>query len=144
MAKSLSYATDLLKLILTGVTLPNLADNTLTDPAVNLVLALHTDFPGEAGDQTTNEISYTGYVRQLLARLPGSWNIASGRATLATGLVFPAMVGGAGGLITHVSIGCTPTAAENRILLIGDVLPVIDTYIGVQPRLTPASVVIET
>jgi len=36
-------------------------------------VALHTDDPGEAGDQTTNEHSWTGYSRAAVARSGAGW-----------------------------------------------------------------------
>ena len=55
-------ATDLMKLIFNNTTWANIGDATGivgSGAAGNLYLSLHTSSPGEAGDQTTNEISYT-------------------------------------------------------------------------------------
>jgi hypothetical protein len=38
-------------------------------------IALHTSDPGEAGDQTTNEIAYTGYARVAVARSAAGFTV---------------------------------------------------------------------
>jgi len=55
--------------------------------------SLHSADPGITGDQTTNEISYTGYARVAVAR--GSAFTVSGRqAVNASAINFPACTGG--------------------------------------------------
>ena len=57
-----SAATDLLKLLFNNTTWASLGDGTGllgSGTAGSLYLSLHTSTPGEAGDQTTNEIAYT-------------------------------------------------------------------------------------
>ena len=61
MSKSNTFENELLALIFNGTGIANLADNAVSGPLTNLYLALHTADPGEGGDQSTNEISYTGY-----------------------------------------------------------------------------------
>ncbi|NRA03267.1 MAG: hypothetical protein HRU00_11785, partial [Myxococcales bacterium] len=39
----------------------------------DLYMSLHTSDPGEAGDQTTNEIVYTSYARKDVPRTAGGW-----------------------------------------------------------------------
>ena len=73
MSKSNVFENDLLKLIFNATPIAGLADNAASSPVTNLYLALHTADPGEAGDQTTSEISYTGYTRLAVLRTSGGW-----------------------------------------------------------------------
>ena len=41
----------------------------------NFYLSLHTGDPGEAGDQTTSEATYTSYARVAVLRTSAGWNI---------------------------------------------------------------------
>ena len=75
-----TWENDLLKLIFQATAIANVADNAASSPLTNLYVSLHTADPGEAGDQTTSEISYTGYARVAVARSTG-WDAASGGAT---------------------------------------------------------------
>ncbi len=79
-------------------------------------VSLHTSAPGAAGDQTTNEASYTGYARTSVARNTG-WTVASANASNT------AAVGGVGGwdctggsdTVTHFGIGTDASGAGNLI-----------------------------
>ena len=42
--------------------------------AGSLYVSLHIADPGEAGDQTTSEVSYTGYARVAVARSGAGWS----------------------------------------------------------------------
>ena len=68
MSKGDTFENDLLKLIFNGTAIANIADNAATSPLTNLFVALHTADPGETGNQSTNEVSYTGYARATVAR----------------------------------------------------------------------------
>ena len=62
MSKSNSLENGLLELIFKNTNLANIGDATGlrgSTTAGNLFFSLHTGDPGEAGDQTTNETSYT-------------------------------------------------------------------------------------
>jgi len=71
MSKSNAFENSLLKLIFNATAIANLADNAATSPLTNLYVSLHTADPGEAGDQSTNEVSYTSYARVAVARTTG-------------------------------------------------------------------------
>lgn len=86
--------------------------------------SLHTASPGPTGDQTTNEVTVTGYSRQALARSAGGYDAAAAGVTAsAADLEFgPVTVGdeeamfwgegsassGAGTLHRYAHIGLTP------------------------------------
>ena len=83
----------------------------------NLYIALHTADPGEAGDQTTNEATYTNYARVTVARSGSGWTVSGNTAQNAALIQFP-QCGASGNTITHVSIG-TLTSGAGQILYSG-------------------------
>lgn len=128
----------ILNLIYRATAWANYADNAATAPETNIVMALHTADPGDAGTQATSESVYTNYARQNVARSNG-WTAASGGSTsLAANLEFPAS-GAAGTTITHFSSGKSGGGAS-PILMSGAVNPTVTIGgAGVIPRLTTAT-----
>lgn len=76
MSKSNGLETSWLALYFNATAIANIADNAASTPATNLYVSLHTADPGEAGNQTTNEVSYTGYARVAVARTTGGWTVS--------------------------------------------------------------------
>ncbi len=140
MSKGNNLETDLLALIFNATAIPELAENDSSTPATTLTVALHTSDPGEAGDQTTNEIAYTGYARIAVARTSGGWTISGNSVTPVAAITFGEMTGGAGGTVTHFSIG---TGTGDELLYSGTVTPNIVVTAGVIPELTTASAITE-
>ena len=140
MSKSNNLETDILALIFNATAIPDLAENDSTSPAANITVALHTGDPGEAGDQTTNEIAYTGYSRVNVARTSGGWTVSGNSVSPVANIDFGEMTGGAGGTVTHFSVG---TGVGNELLYSGTVTPNIAVTNGVIPRLTTASTITE-
>ena len=71
MSMSNASETNLLLLLFNNTDWANVGDagglqNSAT--AGSFYVALHSSDPGDAGDQSTNEISYTGYARVAVAR----------------------------------------------------------------------------
>lgn len=82
--------------------------------AGSLFVALHTADPGEAGDQTTSEATYTGYARVGVARSSGGWTVsgtAPTQAANAAAVGFAACTAGSN-TITHFSIGLVTSGAS--------------------------------
>jgi len=142
MSKSNTFENDILLLIFNGVTIANIADNAAVGPLTSLAVSLHTADPGEAGNQTTNEISYTGYVRTLVARTAGGFLVANSVVSPVSNIDFPNMTDGAGGNVTHFGIG-TVTSGTGILLYSGTVTPNIPVSNGVVPRLTTATTITE-
>lgn len=74
MSMSNASETALLNLLFKNTAWSNVGDASGLQPSAadgNFHIALHTTDPGEAGDQTTNEIAYTGYGRVAVARGAG-------------------------------------------------------------------------
>jgi len=112
-------------------------------------VSLHKGDPGEAGDQTTNEITtddYPGYARVPVARTAGAWNITSpgGVATVknVAEILFPQCTGGPGNVpISHLGIGTAHTGA-GILGYYNSLTPNIVIAVGLQPRIPPDGEVI--
>lgn len=142
MSKSNTFENDLVKLVFNGTAIASLADNAVASPLTSLYISLHTADPGEAGDATTSEISYTGYARQAVARSAGGFTVSGNTATLTANVDFPAMSGGAGGTVTHFSV-TTAVSGATKILYSGAVSPNYVVAIGSVPRLTSGTTITE-
>lgn len=140
-AKGNTFENDILKLIFNATAIANIADNAATAPLTNLFVALHTADPGEAGDQTTNEATYTGYARVSVARTSGGWTVTNNSVSPAATISFPAATGGTN-TITHFSVGVA-TSGASKILYYGTVTPNISVSSGVTPSLTTSTAITE-
>jgi len=78
--------------------------------AGSFYISLHTGDPGEAGDQTTSEATYTNYARVAVARSGAGWTCAGATATNAAQITFP-QCGVTGNTITYVGIGTESSGA---------------------------------
>jgi hypothetical protein len=142
MSKSNAFETDLLGLIFNGTAIATIADNAASTPLTNLFLALHTADPGEAGNQATSEISYTGYSRVAVARTSGGWTVTGNSVSPVAAIEFGEMTGGTGGTVTHASIGVGSTGTS-KILYKGALTPNITVALGVLPRIKNTSTITE-
>lgn len=93
MSKSNAFETSIFALYFNATAIANLADNAVSAPITNIQVSLHTADPGEAGNQSTNEVSYTGYARVAVARTSGGWTVASGSYQNAATITFPKSTG---------------------------------------------------
>ena len=80
--------------------------------AGSFYISLHTGDPGEAGDQTTSEATYTSYARVAVARSGAGWTVSSANVSNAAAVTFPACTGGSN-TITHFGIGSDSSGAGN-------------------------------
>jgi hypothetical protein len=140
-SKGNTFENDLLKLIFNATAIADIADNDATSPLTNLQVGLQTGDPGEGGDQTTSETTYTSYARVAVARTTGGWTVTANSVSPVANIDFPAGTGGSG-TVTHGIIG-TASSGAGKILYSGTVTPNIVTGNGVTPRLTTASTVTE-
>lgn len=110
MSASNAFESDVLKLIFQNVNIANLGDATGvrgSSAAGNFYISLHTADPGEAGDQTTSEATYTGYARVAVVRSSGEWTVSGTAPTQvanANAVNFALCTGGSN-TITHFSVG---------------------------------------
>jgi hypothetical protein len=91
-----------------------------------LFVALHTADPGEAGDQTTSEATYTGYARVAVARTSGGWTATNNVITNAGAVTFGLCTVGSNS-ITHFSVGVA-TSGASKILYSGPVGAITTVY----------------
>lgn len=99
--------------------------------AGSLYVSLHTSDPGEAGDQTTNEATYTNYARVAVARSGAGWTVSGSSVTNASQITFP-QCGASGNTITHVGIG-TDTSGAGVLLYSG----ALNSSLAVALNITP-------
>jgi len=135
-----TFENDLAKLIFNGTNIANIADNAASGPLSDLYLSLHTSDPGEGGNQTSNEISYTGYSRVAVARSSGGWTVTGNSVSPTANVDFTISSGGSGGTVTHAVVG-TASSSTGKILAIGTVTPNIVVSNGVTPRITTSSTI---
>jgi hypothetical protein len=141
MSKADVFENDFLKLIFNATAIANIADNAASGPLTNLYVSLHTSDPGEAGDQTTNETSYTSYARVAVARTSGGWTVSGSTVTPVSNITFPQCTGGSA-TITHFAIG-TASSGAGKILYSGTVTPNLSVSNGVTPILDTTTTVTE-
>lgn len=142
MSKSNALENGILLLLFNATTFANVAINATSSPITDLYVGLHTGDPGEAGDQTTNEISYTGYARVAVARSGSGWTVTANSVSPVADITFGQMTAGAGGTATHASIG--KAASSTGVLFYsGTLTPNIAIVNGVTPIITSASTITE-
>jgi hypothetical protein len=141
MSKTDTFENDWLKLTFQGIAIANIADNAASAPLTNLYVSLHTGDPGETGNQTTSETSYTGYARVAVARSSGGFTVTGNSVSPAANVEFPACSAGTA-TITHFGIG-TAASGAGKLLYRGPVTPNLPVQVPIQPRLTTASTVTE-
>ena len=100
--------------------------------AGSFYISLHTADPGEAGDQTTNEIAYTSYARVAVARTGGGWSRTSSTVENAALVQFPQCTGGSG-TATHFGIG-TDSSGAGGLILKGALTSSLAISNGIQPQ----------
>ena len=75
-------------------------------------IALHTADPGDAGNQSTSELSYTGYARVAVVRSTGGWTIVgTDQITNASPVVFPTKADAGTVVAAFYSIGVAASGA---------------------------------
>lgn len=138
-----TFESDLLKLIFQATAIANIADNASSSPLTNLYVALHTADPGETGDQTTSEATYTSYARVAVARTSGGWTLSGTAPTQvanAAAVNFPACTGGSN-TITHFSVGVA-TSGASKMLYGGALTSSLAVSNGITPSFAIGALVI--
>ena len=93
MSKGNTFETELLALIFQNANLALIGDATGlrgSTVAGSLFLALHSADPGEAGDQTTSEVAYTGYARVGVVRSAVGFTVTGNQVSPAANVDFGA------------------------------------------------------
>lgn len=141
--KSNTLSNAILNLIFNATAIPNIADNAASSPLTDLWVSLHTSDPGPGGDQSTDEVTYTGYGRVNVARTTGGWDASSAESTSPfADITFGAGSAGSG-TAAFWGIGSAGSGA-GVLYYSGPISPTIATGAGVTPELTTASTVTES
>lgn len=141
MSKGNTFENDLLKLIFNATAIANIADNAATSPLTNLFVSLHMADPGEAGDQTTSEVAYTGYARVAVLRTSGGWTVTANSVSPNANIDFGKCTAGTA-TATHAAIGTSLTGA-GKILYKGALSSPLSIATGVIPRIETGSTITE-
>lgn len=144
MSKSNAFENEILLLILQNANIANVGDATGlrgSSSAGSLYLALHTADPGEAGDQSTNEVAYTSYARKAITRNSTEFPVSGNQASLGNAQSFPAGTGGSG-TATHWSLGVA-SAGAGKILYKGALAASIICGAGVTPQIAAGTLLTE-
>lgn len=140
MSKGNTFENDVMKLIFNATAIANIADNAASSPLTNLYVSLHTGDPGEAGDQTTSEATYTSYARVAVSRDSGGWTVSSNTAENAALVQFPQCTGGSN-TITYVGIG-TASSSTGKLLYKGALSSSLAVSSGIQPQFAAGDLVV--
>lgn len=140
MSKGNTFENDLAKLIFNATAIANIADNAASSPLTSLYVSLHTGDPGEAGDQTTSEATYTSYARVAVARSGAGWTVTGNSAENAALVQFPQCTGSSN-TITHVGIG-TASSSTGKLLYKGALSSSLSVSSGIQPQFAAGALVV--
>lgn len=138
MSKSNSWENDLMLLLFNNTNAANIGDATGLRGATaagSLYISLHTADPGEAGDQSTSEATYTGYARVAVARTSGGWTITNNQAVNVAAITFPPCTGGSN-TITHFGIG-TAASGAGKLLISGALTSSLAVSNNITPEISP-------
>ncbi|MEO7308529.1 MAG: hypothetical protein ABIR78_05940 [Ferruginibacter sp.] len=144
MSKTNAFETNLLNHIFKNVAIGNIGDATGLPAAAtvgNLYVSLHTADPGETGDQTTSEATFTGYARMAVIRSAVGWTI-SGTTQIANAaaITFAACTAGTN-TITHFGIG-TSLSGVGNLLYKGAFSSSLAISNGITPEISIGALVI--
>lgn len=99
--------------------------------AGSFYVSLHSSDPGEAGDQTTNEISYTGYARVAVARSGSGWSLSSSTISNVAAVQFGECTSGSA-TAAHFAIG-TDSSGTGAIIVSGSLTSSRSISAGITP-----------
>jgi len=99
--------------------------------AGSVYISLHSADPGEAGSQTTNELSYTGYARVAVARSAGGWTVTTNTAANTAAINFDQCTSGTG-TAAYFAVG-TDSSGTGKILYSGALTANLSISAGITP-----------
>lgn len=135
MSATNAFENALALLIFNNTNIANIGDATGlrgSSTAGSLYISLHTGDPGEAGDQTTSEATYTDYARVAVARSGSGFTVASDTVSNAAAVAFPPCTGGTN-TISHFGIG-TASSGAGVLLLKGSLSANLAVSNGITPQ----------
>lgn len=89
--------------------------------AGNLYISLHSQDPGAAGTQLTNEVTYDGYARVAVPRSSAGWTVSQAEADSvavknAIRVLFPANTGTQAAQVRYVCVGTAQSGAGQLLI----------------------------
>ena len=138
MSMSNASETNLLNLLFNNTDWANVGDAAgLQNSAAagSFYVALHTADPGDAGNQSTNEVSYTGYARVAVARTAGGWTVSGNQVSNTATVQFGECTAGSA-TATHFSVGLL-TSGAGDILYSGSLSASRSISSGITPPFNP-------
>lgn len=148
MAKTDAFENALLDLIFDNVALAGIGDASGLQPSAadgSLYFSLHTADPGEAGNQTTSEISYTGYARVAVSRTAG-FTVTGNSVSPSAAVTFGQRTDAGSATATFFGVG-TDSAGTGNLLYKGQITTPgggIVVSQNVTPELTTATAITES
>ena len=143
MSATNTMETNILKLILQNVDFASIGDVTGlrgSSTAGSLYVSLHIADPGETGDQTTSETSYTNYVRIAVVRSAVGWTVTNDTAVNAAEIAF-AQCGATGATLTHFGIG-TASSGTGTLLFKGALTSQLVVSNGITPKFAASALTV--
>lgn len=123
MSKGNTFESDILKLIFQNIACALVGDAAGLLPSAgvgNLYVSLHSADPGEAGDQTTNEIAYTTYGRIAVVRSAAGWTVSGTAPTIVSNAALVTFATCTAGTATALFFGIgTATSGAGKLLYSG-------------------------
>lgn len=119
MSASNALETLLLQLLFENANAANIGDATGlrgSSTAGSFYIGLHSADPGEAGAQSTSEVSYTGYARVAVARSTAGWTVTGNAVVNDAVITFGQRSDDDTDTATHFSIGTDSSGAGNLLL----------------------------
>ncbi len=111
MPKSTDTCNKVLNLMYRAAAWANVADNAASAPLTNVYVRLHTStLTAATNSQAENEVAYTNYIGQAVARSTG-WAAASGGSTSNAALLQFPQSGATGATLAAVSTGIAASGA---------------------------------
>ena len=108
--------------------------------AGSLYISLHTADPGEAGNQSTNEVSYTGYARVAVARAGGGWTLSTSTISNTALVQFGQCTAGTA-TATHFGVG-TDSSGTGNLIFKGALTSSLAISTGIQPQFAAAALTV--
>ena len=105
--------------------------------AGSFYIALHTADPGEAGDQTTSEASYTGYARVAVARSAGGFTVSGAQVSNTATIQFAECTAGSA-TVTYFTVG-TASSGAGSVLYRGALSASRSISAGITPLFNAAA-----
>ncbi len=140
MPKSTTTCNNLLGLIYNATAIANIADNAASSPITTVSVALATASYSASSTMSSNETSYTNYVRQTVARTTSGWAAPSAGATSNVAAIEFPQCGVTGATITSACTG--KAAGASDIFHYGDLNASIAVSNQIQPRFAAGAVTI--